>query len=205
MVDAFHQAAVACDHPCAMIDEIVAKGRVQMPFGNGHTDSRRKPLPQRAGGRFDASKFEILRMPGTWAVQLPKIANVLNGRTCVAGEMQQAVDQHGAMARRQHETVAVGPFRRRWIELQIFPKQDRRNVCHAHRHSGMTAVCGLNRVHGQRPDGVGEHRFGNGHRLFCSSRSKLRQRNALTAVDAASRNLAPICRQKTQASTAATI
>ena len=32
------------------------------------------PLPQRPGGRLDAFELEILRVPRTRAVQLPKIA-----------------------------------------------------------------------------------------------------------------------------------
>src|SRR3546814_6678244 len=40
MVDAFHQAAVAGDHPGAMIDQVVPEHCVQMPFGEDRKSTR---------------------------------------------------------------------------------------------------------------------------------------------------------------------
>ena len=119
MVDAFHQAAVAGDHPGAVIDQIVAEHRVQMPLGDRHADRHRQALPQRAGGASTPGELEILGMPGAGAAELAEIADVLDRRARIAGQVEQRVDQHRAMARRQHEAVAVGPFGLGGIELQI--------------------------------------------------------------------------------------
>src|SRR3546814_9247168 len=41
VIDAFHQAPIARDDICAMIDKIVAIDHVQMPLGDRHPDRRR--------------------------------------------------------------------------------------------------------------------------------------------------------------------
>ena len=80
----------------------------------------------------------------------------------VAGEMQQRIEQHRAVAGRQDEAVAIGPVGLRGIELQEFGEQDRGDVGHAHRHAGMTGVRLLHGVHGQGPDGVRHVAAGGG-------------------------------------------
>src|SRR3546814_1077223 len=73
VIDASHQAPIARDDICAMIDKIVAIDRVQMPLGDRHPDRRREPLPQRPRRRLDAFELEILGMPRARAAQLTKI------------------------------------------------------------------------------------------------------------------------------------
>ena len=73
----------------------------------------------------------------------------------IAGQVQQRVEQHRAVPGRQHEAVAVRPVGRGGIELQELREQHGRHVGHAHRHAGMAGLGLLDRVHGQRPDGVG--------------------------------------------------
>ena len=111
VVDALHQAAVAGDDERAMIDQIVAVDRIEVAFGNGHADRHRQPLTKRPGGRLDSRQLEILRMPGTRAVQLPKLADVVHCRACITGEMKRGVDQHRPVPRRQDKAVAVRPVR----------------------------------------------------------------------------------------------
>ena len=111
VVDAFHQAAVAGDHEGAVIDQLVAIDRVQMPLGDRHADRHRQALPERAGGGFDPGQLEILRVAGARAAELAEVADVLHRRPRVAGQVEQGVDQHRAVAGRQHEAVAVGPVR----------------------------------------------------------------------------------------------
>src|SRR3546814_14204544 len=48
VIDAFHQAAVAGDHPGVVIDEIAAEGGIQIPFRNRHANGRGTALPQRS-------------------------------------------------------------------------------------------------------------------------------------------------------------
>ena len=60
VVDAFHQAAVAGDHPGAVVDQIVAEDGVEVPLGDRHADRHRQALAERPGGGLDArraSKF----------------------------------------------------------------------------------------------------------------------------------------------------
>ena len=67
VVDAFHQVAVAGDDEGAVIDQLVAIDRVQVPLGDRHADRHRHALPQRAGRDLDAGKLEILGMAGASA------------------------------------------------------------------------------------------------------------------------------------------
>ena len=120
VVDAFHQAAVAGDDPGAVVDQVVAVDRVQMPLGDRHADRHRQALAERPGGRLDPVEHEILGMAGAGAAELAEVADVLDRRPRVAGQVEQRVDQHRAVAGRQHEAVAVGPVRVGRIVLQIF-------------------------------------------------------------------------------------
>ena len=158
VVDAFHQAAVACDRPCAVIDQIVPEGGVQVPLRHRHAHGHGQPLPQRAGGAFHAIEQEILRMARARAAELPEIADIVHRRPFVAGQVEQRIDQHRTVAGRQHEPVAIGPFGRGRIEFQIVGPQHGGNVRHAHRHAGMPAIGGLHCIHRERADGIGHGR-----------------------------------------------
>ena len=94
VVDAFHQAAVTRDHPGAVVDDVVAESRVEVPLGNRHAHRHRQTLPQRAGGAFDAVEQEVLRVAGAGAAELAEIADVLHRRGGIARHVEQAVDQH---------------------------------------------------------------------------------------------------------------
>ena len=163
VIDAFHQAAIARDYPGLVIDQVVTEHGIQVTLGHRHADCHRQPLPQWAGGAFDAGKLEILRMTRTRAAKFAEIADVVDRRARIAAQVQQAVDQHRSMPRRQHETVAVGPIRVGGIVFQELGPQHGRDIGHAHRHAGVTGIGGLHRVHRQRADGVGEIGLGNGH------------------------------------------
>jgi len=160
MVDALHQIAVAGDDEGPVVDLVVAVNRVQMPLGDRHPDRHREPLPERAGGRLDPGKLEILRVPGARAVQLAKALDVVERRPRISGQVEQGVDQHRAVAGRQDETVAVRPGRVGGVVFQVPGEQCGRRVGHAHRHSGMPAVGGLDRVHRQGANGVGKSALG---------------------------------------------
>ena len=120
-----------------MVDQVVAVGRVQVPLGDGHADRHRDALPQWAGGDLDSRQLEILRVAGARAAELAEALDVVESRPFVPGEVEQRIDQHRPMARRQDEAVAVGPARVRRVELQMAREQGGRRVGHAHRHSGM--------------------------------------------------------------------
>ena len=125
-----------------------------------------KPWPS---GPVVASTPSSMKFSGWPAQGLPswrKLRDVLDRRVGVAGEVEQRIDQHRAVAGRQHEAVAVGPVGIGGIVLQIFGEQDGGDVGHAHRHAGMAAeLAACDRVHRQRADGVGEQSRIGGHAL----------------------------------------
>src|SRR3546814_10792323 len=94
VIDAFHQAPIARDDICAMIDKIVAIDHVQMPLGDRHPDRRREPLPQRPRRRLDAFELEILGMPRARAAQLAEIADIAQRRPRIARQMQRRSEEH---------------------------------------------------------------------------------------------------------------
>ena len=111
--DALHQVAVARQHVGVVIDDRISRAvevRRQVRLGDRHADGIRDALPERARRGFDTGSQMTLRMAGRAASPLPE-ALYVHERQVVAGEMQQRVEQHRAVSGRQHEAVAVGPFR----------------------------------------------------------------------------------------------
>jgi hypothetical protein len=99
----------------------------------------------------------VFRMPRGDRAPLPEVLDLLDGHIGVAGQVKQAVDQHRAMPRRQDKPVTVGPTRRLGVKLQVFFKQNRRHIGHAHRHARVAGIGGGHRVQRQRADGGSAH------------------------------------------------
>ncbi len=99
-------------------------------------------------------------------MQLAEVFQLVDGQV-VAGQVQQRVDQHGAVAIGEHETVAVGPLRVGRVVLEVLAPQRYGHVGHAHRGAGVAGLGLLNGIHSQRADGIGHHRGGvcHGRRL----------------------------------------
>ena len=106
----------------------------------------------------------VVSMPGVLAVfgvaggggvELAEPLDLLDPHAVVAGEVEQRVEQHRAMAGGQHEPVAVRPARVGGIELVEAGPQRGGDIGHAHRHAGMAGLRRLHRVDGERADGVG--------------------------------------------------
>ena len=94
-------------------------------------------------------------MPGGLAAELTKALDIFD-RKRVAGEVQHSVQQHRAVAVREHEPVAVGPQRVAGVVAHELAPQHLRDIGHAHGHAGMPRVRALYGIHGQCADGVGE-------------------------------------------------
>ena len=154
LADAFHEAAIAAEHISVMIDEVFAEARCLQPFGERHADGIAEPLAERPGRHFDAVGVATLGMAGATAAELAEILDLAHRHVGIAGQMQQRIEQHRAVAVREDEAVAVGPMRRGGIEFEELAPQHRGDVGHAHRHAGMTAVRRLDRIHRQRADRV---------------------------------------------------
>ena len=156
MADPFHHAAVAGNHPGAVIDQVVAKARVQHPLGERHADRIGQSLAERARRGLDAHAVPVLRMAGRAAAELAEALELLEREVRITREMQQRVEQHRAVTGRQDEPVAVRPFRVLGIELEVPGEQHRRDIGHAHRHARVPGSGPLDRVHGE-----GTHRIGH--------------------------------------------
>ena len=121
MRDALHQAAVADEHIGQVVDDREA-GAVelggQQALGQRHADRVGEALAERAGGGLHARRDADLGMAGRLRVQLAEVLQLLH-RQLVAGQMQQRVQQHRAVAVGQHEAVAVEPARVGRIVAQV--------------------------------------------------------------------------------------
>ncbi len=170
VADALHQAAVAGDHPGAVVDDILAEARGQVGLGHGHADRHRQALAQRAGGAFDAGGVVHLGVAGGQRAPLTEVLDLRHRHGLEAGQVQQGIEQHRAVAGRQHEAVAVGPVGLGRVELQELAPQHRRHIGHAHRHALVSGLGLVDRIHRKDADRVGHLDGRNGHGksvLFC--------------------------------------
>ena len=93
-------------------------------------------------------------MPGRHAVQLAEIRHLLDGQI-VAREMQPAVEEHRAVARRENEAVAVEPLRVRGIALQRLAEEHRAHFRRAERQAEVAGIALVHGVHGEAAGLVG--------------------------------------------------
>ena len=92
--------------------------------------------------------------PGVLRVQLAEVLQLVD-RQVVAGQMQQRVLQHRAVAVRQHEAVAIGPVRVGRIVAQVTVPQRDGDSAMPIGMPGWPELAGLDGVHGERADRVG--------------------------------------------------
>ena len=154
LADAFHQAAVAADHIGMVVDEIVAELRVHDALGERHADGVGEALAERAGRRLDAGGEAVFGMAGGLRSELAEALDLGDRHVGVAGEVEAGIEQHGAVAGRQHEAVTVRPFRVLGIEFQIAGEQNRGDIGAAHGEAGVAGIRLLDGVHGKEADGV---------------------------------------------------
>ena len=140
-----------------------------------HADAGGAALAERSRRCLDTGGQVIFGMAGAFAVDLPEALDVLQrhgelAKRLVLGvdrlgarEMQQRIEQHRRMTGRQHEAVAVGPDRILRIEAQELLPQAVGDGRQGHRRPGMAGVCLLNRVNGQRANGVDAEFVDRGH------------------------------------------
>ena len=93
--------------------------------------------------------------PGVFESSWRKRLQLVDRHALDAGEVEQRVEQHRAVAGREHEAVAVGPARSRPASnFRKRREQHRRDVGHAHRQAGMARFRLLDRIHRERADRV---------------------------------------------------
>ena len=156
--DPFHHAAVTEEGVAVVVNNgeaFAVEFGGQQFFSEGKADGVADALPERASGRFHTGGMADFRMARRLAVQLAEFFEFFQ-RQVVAGEVQQRVNQHRAVAVGEHETVAISPFRIDGVVFQVTVPQGDGDFGHAHRGARMPGVGGLDAVHGQDADGVGQ-------------------------------------------------
>ena len=154
LADAFHQVAVGGEHVGRVIDDGAAEHGGEVPLRDRHADRIGKTLAERAGGGFDAGGVAVLRVSGRERAELAEALELVDGHRLVAGEMQQRIEQHRAVAGGEHEAVAVGPGRIGRVEFEEAREQHGGDIGRAHGQAGMAGFGLLDRVHRQRADGI---------------------------------------------------
>ena len=152
---AFHQAAVARDDIGVVIHDLCPVLRAQHLFGHGETDRIGDALAERAGGGLNRVGEEVLRVPGCARAHLAEVFQLFDGELLVACQVQQRIQQHGAMARRQDKAVTIRPKRVGRIKFQVLFEKHGCNIGHAHRHAGVARIGGGDGIEGQRANGGG--------------------------------------------------
>src|SRR5215475_5625830 len=124
--NAFHHATVTADGIDVVVEDFKTwfVVSVSKPFlGDGHANTGRDTLSKRAGGSFHSRDPMIFRMAGRFAVELAKPANIVRrdrGLSEIfiigvhrldAGQVKDGPEQHGSVAIREDEPVAVWPDR----------------------------------------------------------------------------------------------
>ena len=171
--DAFHQAAFAAERVNIEVEDVEARlvvGSAKPFAGHGHADACRQTLPKRAGRGFNAGGPTIFGMSGTAATFFAEGLDVRHRDRFAAllligvlgrfnaRQMNQAVEQHRGVPRRQDEAVAVQPMRSlRVVAEELLPQgvARRRRI---HGRAGMTRIGLLNGIDAQRPDRVDRQR-----------------------------------------------
>ena len=157
MRDTFHQATVTQKDPRAVVHHRVPftiERRGQHFLGQRHADRIGDSLAQWAGRRFDRKVRIALRVTGGPKSKLAEVSQFVD-RQRISAQVQQTVQQHGAMPVRQDESVTVNPARIGGIVFQVVEPQDFGNICHSHRGARVAGVCRLYGVHAECADCIG--------------------------------------------------
>ena len=154
--DALHEVAVADDRVGGVVDDfesgaVVARGELR--FGDRHAHGIGEALPERTGRDLHARRMPALGMPGRLAAPLAEVLDVVQ-REVVAGQVQQAVEQHRTVPGREHEPVAIEPVRIARIVLEQARPQHIGHRRGPERHARMAAVRLLHGIYRQETHSV---------------------------------------------------
>jgi len=137
--DAFHQAAVAAEEIGVVVDDGRVRAievRREEALRERHPDRIRDALAERPRGRLDADVDLALGMARAARAELAKMLDLVDPEL-VAREIRNGIEQHRAVAVREHEPVAVVPMRLGRREAQVIAPENLGDVGHAHRHAGV--------------------------------------------------------------------
>ena len=152
---ALHQAAVPGDDPGAVIDEVLAEPGGQVAFGHGHAHGGGKALAEGTGGGLHPWRMAELRVAGSPGAPLPEVPDLVHRDGLVAGQVQQGVEQHGAVPGGKDKAIPVRPVRTGGVELQELGPEHGGDVRHTHGHALVAGFRPVHRIHGKDADGIG--------------------------------------------------
>ena len=139
VADALHHVAVAAEYISIVVEPGlgggVEAGGHHVP-GEGHADGVGDALSEGAGGGFDAGGAAELGVAGGEGAELAEALEVVD-RDGVAGEVEQGVEEGGAVAAGEDEAVAVGPEGGGGGGVEMLEPEDGGDVGHAHGHAGV--------------------------------------------------------------------
>ena len=139
---AFHHTTVAHEDVSVVVNDVQAvfiKFGSQDFFGQSHTHCVGNTLSQWAGRGFHAVGVAVFRMAGGFTVQLTEVFQIIN-RNVVAGQVQQAIKNHGSMTIGEDKTVAVVEFRVGRVMIEELRPQHFRHFRHTHRRTRVARV-----------------------------------------------------------------
>ncbi len=122
-------------------------------LGDGHADGVGKALAQGARGILDARRLAVFGVARGLGMQSPKGLEIVDGEG-VAGEVQQRVQEHRAVAVRHNEAVSVRPPGVRRVVAQVVVPEDLGDIGHAHGRARVPGLGPLHRVHAEEADGI---------------------------------------------------
>ena len=152
--DALHQVAVGADREDVVVADLLAELLAQELLRHRHADGVAEALAERAGGRLDARRLEVLRMARRVRAELAELLDLVERHAVVAREVQARVEQHRRVAGREHEAVAVGPVRILRVVLHHARVEHVRGGGERQRRARVAGLRGLDRIDRQRADGV---------------------------------------------------
>ena len=154
--DALHEVTVGGDDVGVVVDDRVAGAVVaggEPLLGDGEADGVGEALAEGAGGDLHAGGQAALRVAGGDAAPLAEALDLVKGEV-VAGEMEEAVEEHGGVAGGEDEAVAVVPVGVRGVVLEEAVPEGVGHGRGAHRAAGVSVARLLHRIGGEQAEGV---------------------------------------------------
>ena len=116
---------------------------------------RAEPLAERPRGRLHPRRMAVFGMARRQRSELAEVLELVERHVGIAGEVEHRVEQHRAVPGRQHEAIAVRPFRIGGVECQELREQHGGDIGGAHRQPGMTGIRLFDGVHREPADRIG--------------------------------------------------
>ncbi len=151
-----HEIAVARDHVGRVVDHRVVRAvvaRRELRLGDRHAHGIGETLPEGPRGGFHSGRVPTLGMARRLAAPLAKALDLLQWQV-VAGKVQEAIEQHRAVPRREHEAVAIEPRGVARVVLEHAHPQRVGHGCRVERQARVAAIGLLHRIDRQEAQGI---------------------------------------------------